>query len=593
MFDQMLERFMSGSTDFSHPGRFRAVALAATLAFCGASAQADERAELVQLRATTMALMQALIDSGLLPKDKADEIVKQAQRAGNLASNAAESAPLAAQDAPAGEKAKPPVIRVPYISESAKSEMRQQLKQEVLAQARAERWGEPGAMPDWLSRITLEGDIRVRFQDELFDRNNLAPDASNGYLNQTGYDASGSNLGLNGAALAWSPDLANTQHNRDRMTLRARLGLRSDLGEGVSAGVRLSTGNTSGVTSTSQTLGNSFNKYSVVLDRAYIKYQGASGVQGSAGRFANPFFSSDLTWPDDLNFDGVAATYTHMRDQDQALFLTAGAFPLKEFEASTHDKWLYGAQIGGAFKVTPKTMVRVGLAAYRFQGVEGRADTALAPTGASATANPALSSTTEYPRDLRLKGNTLFRVNQSDLSGSSTWGLASKFTPIDLNADFTFNQFDPFAIRLSVDYVQNIGFNIDEIRQRTNLGTDTEPLQLAKQTAAFQTKVTVGAAQIDRPGQWQAMLAFRRLERDAWVDAFTDTTWHLGGTNYQGWSLGAQYGVAPRTSLGVRWTSTRSLPDSTLYSAGSFQSTGISDQPLKIDVLQVELNTRF
>ena len=565
---------MFGSRPSFPPARLGAVALAASLTLFGVRAHADERSDLEQLRATTMALMQALIDNGLLSKDKADEIVRQAQRA----------APAPAQAANAGtgtaDKAKPPVIRIPYITEAAKAEIRDQVKQEVLAQAHDERWGEPGTLPDWLRRITVEGDVRVRFEDDLFDKNNLAPDDPNGYLNQ------------NFQGLAWSPDLANTQHNRDRMTLRARLGVRSDLGEGVSAGIRLSTGNTTGPTSTSQTLGNAFNKYSIVLDRAYVQYKGASAFEASAGRFANPFFGTDLTWPDDLNFDGVAVSFKPALSAGNSLFFTAGAFPLLEFETSTKDKWLYGSQIGGAFSLTPQTQLRVGLAAYKFSGIEGVPETTIPPADASAIAQPYLI--TEYKAGVRQKGNTLIRLNQyaGQNDKASVWGLASKFTPIDLSAELKFTQFYPVNVRLSLDYVNNLGFDIDEIQKR---GQFASPQDIGKQTAAFQSKLTVGADQIDKPGQWQSTLVFRRMERDAWVDAFTDTTWHLGGTNYQGWSLGAQYGVANRTSLGVRWTSTRSLPDNTPYynALSNDYGPGLSNVPLKIDVLQIELNARF
>ena len=584
---------MFGSFQSFPPARLGAVALAASLALMGLPAHADERSDLEQLRATTMALMQALIDNGLLSKDKAEEIVRQAQRSAAVPAQAANADTASADKAPA-EKAKPNVIRIPYITEAAKAEIRDQVKQEVLAQAHDERWGQPGALPEWMRRITVEGDVRVRFQNELFDKNNLAPDDLNGYLNQTGQPGpvvNGIQQACTGCQnLGWSPDLANTQHNRDRMTLRARLGVRSDLGGGVSTGVRLTTGTTSGPTSTSQTMGNSFNKYSVVLDRAFITYKGASEFEAHAGRFANPFFGTDLTWPDDLNFDGVAFAYKPALSAGNALFFTAGAFPLLEFETSTKDKWLYGTQVGGSFNLAPQTQMRVGLAAYHFVGIQGVPETDIPPTANTAQAKAGSYLMTEYKQGVRQKGNTLYRLNQSTFSDSdpTVWGLASKFTPINLSAELKFTQFYPFNIRISLDYVDNLGFDIDEIRNRTRLGSE---LNLAKQTSAYQTKVTVGADQIDKPGQWQSNLTFRRLERDAWVDAFTDTTWHLGGTNYQGWSLGGQYGIANHVGLGLRWTSTRSLPDNTPY--GDSATPGLSHVPLKIDVLQLELNARF
>ncbi|MFX9023817.1 putative porin, partial [Acinetobacter baumannii] len=65
---------------------------------------------------------------------------------------------------------------------------------------------------------------------------------------------------------------------------------------------------------------------------------------------------------------------------------------------------------------------------------------------------------------------------------------------------------------------------------------------------------------------------------DATLDAFTDSDFHLGGTDARGYFLGGKLGVADSTSVTLRWMSanTISLP-----------------QALNIDVLQLDLNTSF
>ena len=60
------------------------------------------------------------------------------------------------------------VTRVTYVPEAMKKEIRDQVKQEVLAQAKSERWGEPGALPDWLDRFNFESDIRLRYEQTSF-----------------------------------------------------------------------------------------------------------------------------------------------------------------------------------------------------------------------------------------------------------------------------------------------------------------------------------------------------------------------------------------------------------------------------------------
>ena len=218
----------------------RPIAFACVLALSGlmplAQAQdagvSDARAEVARQKALTDSLINTLVDSGLLSREKAAQLLQQAQDAARAAG--ATPAPTTNTARPASDAKSPPVIRIPYLTEAAKTDLRNQLKQEVLAQAKEERWGDPGAMPSWLHRLTVEGDVRVRFQHDGFARANTAPDDTvYGYAYQSTSD------------LAWAPDLINTQNSRDRMTLRARVGVHADLGSGFDAMVRLSTGNAS------------------------------------------------------------------------------------------------------------------------------------------------------------------------------------------------------------------------------------------------------------------------------------------------------------------------------------------------------------
>jgi hypothetical protein len=120
---------------------------------------------------------------------------------------------------------------------------------------------------------------------------------------------------------------------------------------------------------------------------------------------------------------------------------------------------------------------------------------------------------------------------------------------------------------------------------------------LSAKTTAVQGRVQAGAAKLAKRGDWQSYLAYRYMERDAWVDAFTDTTWHLGGTNYKGWSLGANYAFDRNFWLAGRWTSTRNLDDKVRFQAVPGDATSISGNlssaPLRIDVIQLDLNARF
>jgi len=108
------------------------------------------------------------------------------------------------------------VVRVQYVPESVRKEIRDQVKQEVLAQARSQN--EPTTLPAWLNRFTFEGDIRLRQEVVGLAGDNSAP----GQANFMG----GNYTRAADAVVNTSNNLpsANTKDGYDRMRLRARVG---------------------------------------------------------------------------------------------------------------------------------------------------------------------------------------------------------------------------------------------------------------------------------------------------------------------------------------------------------------------------------
>lgn len=546
--------------------------VAAGLALPALADASNEKAELERLRATTLALIDALVQQGLLSRERADALLKQAQAA------APASAGQAAQwgDAP---KPAAPVVRVPYIPQTLKDEITDQIRGEVLATTREQGWADSRALPNWLRGLNISGDLRVRAQRDDFDEPRYTADAVGPC------DISGGNLPAvcyrtQAGTPAWSPDVTNTSVDRDRLTVRARLGFEAKVSDDTLLGLRLSTGSaSSGPTSSSQTLGNSFNKAGVVLDRAFVRWEPRYDLRLFAGRMPNPFFGSDLLWPDDLGFDGLALQGEYTLDSGLYAFATVGAFPLQEFSVG-RDKWLYALQLGADWAVGDNLQLRLGLGVYDFAKVEGVRETEPAPAGALVGTSDYFGS--QYPAALRLKGNTLIALNDPTSTAAPVWGLASKFRPVNLSARLDLRLDDFRQASLHADWVKNGGFDLADIRTRA--GTDAVD-GLAERTTGAQLKFSVGSLALAEIGDWQVFGAWRRFERDAWIDGLTDTTWFGGGgTNYQGWQLGGQYAFDRRTTLGVRATASRNLEDG---------QPNLSSAPLKVETLQVDLSTRF
>lgn len=544
---------------------------------------ASERESLEVLRQTTLNLIDGLVEQGVFTRDKADAMIKAAEI-------------KAAATAKAEAQAAPGRVRVQYVPEHVKNEIREQIKQEVLAQARTERWAEPNAIPSWLDSIKWEADLRLRYQVDSFGSDNTPPAdyvvASDedffvvGGPGGTGFASADPNKLTRAADFARVNSLGvptgNTTEKRERLRLRARLGLLAKVSDSWSGGIRLATGSVTDRVSTTQTLGQDWNRYTLLVDRAFLKYDPVEWLTLRGGRMPNPWFSTDLVWDEDLNFDGVTATWKPFLTGDKVKpFLTVGAFPLKEENPpASSGRWMHGMQAGTQWEVNPDTRLKVGLAWYGFRDLEGRveSDASLDPI----TFRPVAADygQYEYGSRLRQKGNTLFRTNAlADRGNVSYWGLASKFRPISLTASLNLAQFDPMHVILTADWVKNTAFDRNEILARTqgrvNL-TDGD-------NKGYQYKITVGMPRLGRAHDWQVSMAYRYLGSDAVVDAFTDSDFGGGGTNLKGYTLGFRYAVDRNAVAGLRWISADQI-DSFAPGAGL---------KFSLDVLQADVSVRF
>ena len=542
----------------------RAIACLIAAAFSvGQPAFADERESMEALRETTLNLIDGLVEQGVFTREQADKMVKAAQ---------AKAAKTAAVDK---EKTKGAPVRVQYVPETVKAEIRDQLRQEVLAQAKAERWAEPNAVPSWLDRIKWEGDIRVRYQSEDFaSSNTTAEDYIYGALgdNPTGGEVTRAAGFLSNDGTA---STSNTDNDRDRYRLRARLGMLARISDDWSGGIRIATGSETDRVSTNQTLGNDFNKYELSLDRAYVNYAPVEWMTLVGGRMPNPWLSTDLMWDEDLNFDGFAGTFKpSIGNGNFRPFATIGAFPLREDAPPTQDsRWIYGIQAGAKWEFAQNTLLSFGVALYDFNNMEGQVE----DNEEYLAGNTAAYGQYEYGSGLRQKGNTLFRTNAIDDDSDSIWGLASKFRPLNLTASLDLAHFDPVHVVLSADYVKNTDFDRNEIYRRTGIElTDGKDY-------GYLAKVMVGMPKLEKRHDWQATFAYRYLGSDATLDAFTDSDFGLGGTNLKGYQLGFTYGLDPNAWLNVRYISAESIDSFSLNPSDRYA----------VDLLQADVNVRF
>lgn len=580
---------------FPHPKRaalsLAAAALLLPLAHTGAQAQAAapspspsaERESLESLRQTTLALIEALVQSGTLSRDKADALLADARRRAQAAAAAPAAAPAPGWGDPpraAAAADAAPVVRVPYVPQVVRDQIRNELREEIVARARMERWGVPNATAEWTDRISIEGDLRVREQGDRPASGNAAPLA----LLQGAMDSLATRAPDLAAANSAFLPTGSTEDGRDRLRLRARLAFNAKVADTVTAGLRLSTGSTSDRVSTNQTLGQNFNRQAIVLDRAFVRIDPNEWVSVSAGRIPNPWFSTDLVWSDNLNFDGVAGTFRPLMapNSDWAPFVTVGYFPVRESAPPKRGRNMVGAQLGVTWEASPRTRLKLGLAQYFYNGFAGQVDSDYdAVNGAGRSYGQY-----EYEAGLRQRGNSLFLTNSYDeLAAGITpdkfrWGMGMRFRPMALTAAAEFSHFAPVVVGLSAEAVRNQAFDLTEAYQRSGGIWFNDARAFGAGVRA-----TVGSAQVRQYGDWQFSLGYRWLGSDAVPDAFVDSDLGGGGTNVQGYSVGGLFGLARDTSLGVRLLSGRTISSPTVI-WGSADKYGLT-------TLQVDLNVRF
>ena len=539
----------------------------AALLLLAPAAHADEdpaqRQSIEELRNTVINLLQALVDKGLLTREKAQQLVKQATDKA-----AADAAALAAKNA-AQAKEEENAVRVPYVPEIVKEEITKQVEQDVkpavvadvVDEAKKEKWGIPGALPEWLSRVKVFGDVTVREQSDMFAKDNgQVPDFN--AINAAG-----------GAILAQYPYL-DTSEDRNRLRLRARLGVEGDISPYITAFIRIASGSITNAASESQTFGTYGERYNVGLDQAYIRWNTntldkLSFSTANFGRMPNPWFSpTELVYARDLTFEGVSDTLRvgwGGGDADKShLYLTLGAFPMLEVPLSNqNNKWLVGGQFGTNLRFNDGSdHLRVGLAYYDFLHVTGVMNSASAPGLTNYTAPAYVQS-----------GNTMFNIdnNVQSYTGQQLWALASHFRVVDAAANFEHNFTPNYSLAVTGEAVRNLGFNMTQIEALT-----IQPIA-GNENHGYVGEVSFGTPVVDHLGAWRAAVGYRYVQSDAVIDAWTDADFHEGGTNTLGYYFWTSFGVAKNTWVRARYMS----------------GNEITGPRYGLDILQVDLNARF
>ena len=284
----------------------------------------------------TLNLINRLVQRGILTKEDAGDLIRQAQDDAKNAAQQAQMTQQATQQAAAAqqmavEAAAPPSsdesVSVSYVPEIVKAEMKDEIKRDVLAAAQAENWTTPN-YPSWINKIRPFMDWRMRYQNNSYPNNTTYNDETVPFdmvnfnaintgspLNMAAIPGSGGAYGLTGLypnsiyaipqnyykgtangngpnaasgapyftgqTPSQMPPTVNNTQQRQYERIRFRFGADMDLGEGFTSGFRIGTGQNGNPVSENQTLGavgsngqgGNFSSYAIWVDRAFLKYE--------------------------------------------------------------------------------------------------------------------------------------------------------------------------------------------------------------------------------------------------------------------------------------------------------------------------------
>jgi polyhydroxyalkanoate synthesis regulator phasin len=577
----------------------------------------------------TLNLINRLVQRGILTQEDAGDLIRQAKEDAQKATQQSQATQQAATQAAtaqqmAMEAAAPPTsdetVSVSYVPEIVKTEMRDEIKRDVMAAAQSEGWAQPN-VPEWVRKFRPFMDFRFRYQGINFpDGNSDNPlDTLNFNAINTGQPFNISQANGNQAPPIGYPTIDTTQ-NRQQMRIRFRFGADMNLGDNFTGGFRLGTGQNGSPVSENQTLGASqngqagtaggnFSSYAIWLDRAFLKYELGDDPDRMAaitfGRFDNPFYTpTTIMWANDIAFDGIAAQARYKVFKGMTPFASAGIFPIfntdlnfpaqQQPKVSSYDKYLYAAQTGIDWKITKDLHYKGSVGYYNFQNVQGQvsdSQVAYDPTTPFSTDNSrpsfsqkgntymALREIPSVPGSAAQGGNEDGTINQFQY-----FGLSTPFQILSANARLEYRHWEPFVVSISGEWDQNLAWNAQNIANNgptqlkgniNNPGSNGTGYGGGNNAWIVQTKIGSGALQ--KRWDWDFGVAYRYVESDAVIDGFCDSDFGGGGTNLKGFSVGGNLALSKSVFIGARWLS----------------ATGIAGPQYKSDIIQLDINSRF
>lgn len=407
------------------------------------------------------------------------------------------------------------------------------------------------ALSKQLGSISFSGDLRLRFES-IFGQSNSLVNAANPTV------------------------FGNELTPRFRPRIRLRLNLRGQINDEFDWGMRLSTGSLADSISTNQTFTDFFNRKPFGLDQAYVNYRpkAVRGLRIQGGRFDSPWFSTEMTFDNDLQYEGINESYSRdFKGTFKNLTLVAWQLPLLERNSAfvrnadgtvnvdqSHrggrDLALYGGQARVRIDPSEKVSLTLSAADHYFSGTQfispiqvfgSSLQLPVTFTIPASGSTPAQTITTQVsiPRDLLVAGNGNLGLTTASNNATNRDGrLSSGFNLVDLLARVDLKHSKRFPVMLLFDFVTNT-----QTHDVVVAGPGGANLAIPNhENHGFWGEIQVGATR--ERGDFQLGYTFMRIEKDAVLTPFnfSDVTQQ---SDMRGHRFNFAYAVDPRVTFAL------------------------------------------
>jgi TolA-binding protein len=338
---------------------------------------------------------------------------------------------------------------------------------------------------------------------------------------------------------------ADQSQVRNRMRYRLRFNATTKLNDDINGGLSLASGDINDPISTNQTVNQFYTRKSIAIDKAFINYNPHyfKALTLTGGKFAYPWYNTELTWDRDLNPEGLAQTLAFDLKTPvlKRIALIGFELPFAEVAGTSinNKSIVQSAVYGGQLQTSWQLASWLTFGAYSgFYNYHNADPIALAVQKANLK-NPTTPLSGTLPLNATGFQNSVFSTTQTGIvtvnNAAISTGIktitdsqfASKFGLFDSLARFDIQTpYKRWPVTVIGDYVQNTEACGNQKTLRvapasTSTATYSQAFStpcVANQRRAYWAEARFGRAQ--EKGDWQFAYTRMFIEREAVLSVF-------------------------------------------------------------------------